>query len=536
MKLAISVFVVTAAVGLIMPITVYRSGEQANILRFQNLANETVDRITGRIGEHISLLEATRALFEAERARISHEKFASFVSHLDIENRFDGIQGIGFSSILPSGEDEAASAALRANYGLERAIFPESDQPTRTAITMLEPPDERNLAALGFDMYSESSRRTAMQAAARHREARATGKVELVQEINKVKQPGFLVYLPFFLDDGFQVTDEALPPDLKGFIYAPFRIGDLISATLSRGGISDVHMSIYIGSVSEENLVFTSAGEPGGFDKAYDYVVSVDVAGQAWHYQMQPSGTFREGPEKGIAMLLASLMVLMAAALALSLRSQIKALTASREVVRVTDEAALQKDFLLQEMKHRIKNSIARVLAIARQTANHSESLEDFIGSFTKRLQAMAAAQDLLTQSHRGTAPLDELLRNELVQVFDEDFENYSAAGPRVELGVRATQAMALIFHELATNALKYADLSKDENRLDIRWALDTEGRMHLVWEEHLHIPASHEEGTGFGTRLIRSLVTGELNGELHREITDKGLKVAIAVPQDALA
>ena len=92
------------------------------------------------------------------------------------------------------------------------------------------------------------------------------------------------------------------------------------------------------------------------------------------------------------------------------------------------------------------------------------------------------------------------------------------------------------IFHESATNVLKYADLSKDENRLDIRWALDTEGRMHLVWEEHLHIPASHEEGTGFGTRLIRSLVTGELNGELHREITDKGLKVAIAVPQDALA
>lgn len=518
-----------------MPITVYRSGEQANILRFQNLADQTVDRISGRIGEHISLLEATRALFEAERAQISHEKFASFVSHLDIENRFDGIQGIGFSSILPPGEEPAARAELRASYNLDRAIFPESDQPTRTAITMLEPQDERNRAALGFDMYSETKRRTAMRAAAQNREARATGKVELVQEINDVKQPGFLVYLPFFLDEGFQVTEEALPENLKGFIYAPFRIGDLISATLRRGGISDIHMSIYIGSMSEENLVFTSAGDPGRFDEGYDYVVSVDNAGQSWHFQMQPSTSFREGPEKGIAMLLASLMILLAAALALSLRSQIKALSASREVVRVTEDAALQKDFLLQEMKHRIKNSIARVLAIARQTANHSESLDDFIGSFTKRLQAMAAAQDHLTQSHRGTATLSELLRNELVQVFDEDFENYSTEGPPVELGIRATQALALIFHELATNALKYADLSKDENRLDIRWSLKTEGRMHLVWEEHLHVPATHEEGSGFGTRLIRSLVTGELDGELHREITDSGLKVAITIPPDAL-
>ena len=95
MRLAVLVFVVTASVGLIMPIAVYRSGEQANILRFQSIADDTVDRITLRIGEHISLLEATRAFFEAEGDQITKDKFASFVEHLDIRNRFDGVQGIG---------------------------------------------------------------------------------------------------------------------------------------------------------------------------------------------------------------------------------------------------------------------------------------------------------------------------------------------------------------------------------------------------------------------------------------------------------
>ncbi|WP_158285679.1 CHASE domain-containing protein [Pseudohoeflea suaedae] len=518
-----------------MPVAVYRSGEQANILRFQSIADDTVDRISLRIGEHISLLEATRALFEAEGAQISQGKFASFVDHLDINNRFDGVQGIGFSSIVQDGQEEAVWREISSNYGVDRGIFPKtSDAAVRTAVIMLEPSDERNLAALGFDMYSESIRREAMQAAARSNEVRATTKVELVQEIDDQKQPGFLVYLPFFLDGGPAIAGDALPRNLRGFIYAPFRIGDLIGATLNRGGIAPVHMSIYLGEPTQENLVFESANRLGGFNAAYEYLVSVDVAGQTWHYQMQPSDQFREGTERAIAFLLASIMILMAAALALSLRSQMKALAASREVVRVTDEAAVQKDFLLQEMKHRIKNSIARVLAIARQTANHSESLEDFIASFTKRLQAMAAAQDLLTQSHHQTARLGDLLRNELLQVFDQDFDNYSIDGPKVDLGAKATQALALVFHELATNALKYADMANGANRLDIRWQLADDGRLEIRWEENLDAVITRQEGSGFGTRLIHSLVAGELGGQLRRELTENGLRLEISVPREA--
>jgi CHASE1-domain containing sensor protein len=536
LKIAGLVFVITAVVGLIMPITVYRSGEQASILRFQNMANRTVNQITDRIDEHVSLLEATRALFAAEGGDLTHAKFAAFVANLDIDKRFDGVQGIGFSVIVPPGEEEAVTTELRTNYGLDRDIFPESDEAIRTAITLLEPPNPRNLAALGFDMYSETSRRRAMQAAAQTGKARATGVVQLVQEIEDRKQPGFLVYLPYVLENGPAIADKALPTNLRGFVYAPFRVGDLIGATLERGVIPAINMSIYIGSIDEKNLVFESATEVGNFGKPYEHIVSIDVAGQRWQYVMRPSKAFHEGPQKGIAILLASLMVLMAAALALSLRSQMKALAASREVVRVTDEATSQKDFLLQEMKHRIKNSIARILAIARQTANHSESVDDFISSFTKRLQAMAAAQDLLTQSHQGTATISELLRNELVQIFDEEFENYSAMGPSVELGARATQALALVFHELATNALKYSDLSGSENRLDVQWEWTDLANLQIRWNEHLGEPVTRPEGSGFGTRLIRSLVAGELNGEFHREISENGLEIRISLPATSLA
>ena len=200
----------------------------------------------------------------------------------------------------------------------------------------------------------------------------------------------------------------------------------------------------------------------------------------------------------------------------------------------MSEKTIQEKDLMLQEMKHRIKNSIARVLAIARQTANHSESLDDFINSFTKRLQAMAAAQDLLTQSHHQTASLSDLLRNELLQVFDQDFDNYSIDGPAVELGGKATQALALVFHELATNALKYADMANHDNRLDIRWQVAGDGVLTIWWEENLNAAITRQEGSGFGTRLIRSLVTGELGGDLRRELTENGLRLEITVPAEA--
>lgn len=539
-QLPVLVFLVTAAIGLVLPVAAYRSGAQANYLRFERLADEAVDRVSTRITQHISLLIATRSLFEAQSGNVSYRQFASFVEHLNINGTFNGIQGIGYAAVVPPGGDDWVRERLRANYGIARDPFPRSSEDLRTAIIMLEPDNERNRAALGYDMYSDKTRRVAMQAAMLSGEARASDKVELLQEIDGEKQAGFLVFLP--LQANQRSPAQADPGETVaplGFVYAPFRAGDLIDAALNTSSWLPVHLEVHDGEPDKGDLLFRSTTKKGGQGKSYTVRRDLDIAGRQWSVMVSPSTGFREGTETGIALLLGAISLLMAAALAVSMRAQIKALDASREVIKVSEAAAAQKDFLLQEMKHRIKNSIARVLAIARQTANHSDSLQEFTESFTNRLQAMSASQDILTHSHQQKADLNDLLQAELQQVFGDDFDGKSCSGPKQQLGIRTTQALALVFHELATNALKYARMDENGSRLDIDWRSGANGKsLAIDWRENSAAFADAQEadaqdtnGGGFGTKLMRSLVEGELSGRISREMTPDGLHVRIEVP-----
>jgi len=540
-KLPALVFAVAAIIGLLLPVAAYRAGSQTNHLRFERLADEAVERIVMRINQHISLLTATRSLFEARRGNVSREEFAAFVSHLNIKEEFDGVQGIGYAAVLEPGSEALVRESLARDYGVDRAPFPQSTEDMRTAIMMLEPPDERNLADLGFDMYSQVTRRAAMRAAQMTHERQASGMVELLQEIDDDKRRGFLVYLPYFAhnsrpgQEGGAATPGAPGEQLRGFIFASFRAGDLINAALSHGQTLPVHLKIHDGKPEDGRLLFESDGVSGATAARADGVQrSVVIAGHEWSVTATPTEGFQKGPEEGVALLLGVCALLMAGALAVSIRSQLRALEASREVLRVTESAAAQKDFLLQEMKHRIKNSIARVLAIARQTAAHSSDLEEFTHSFTNRLQAMATSQDLLTHAHHGKANLSDLLHGELRQVFGETFTGLNCTGPDQELGMRTTQALALVFHELATNALKYANLDEGGG-IDVRWRSGADGRSLVIdWRERGSADPDAAQGTGFGTKLIRSLIEGELSGALERNMTDEGLQMRLTIPQPA--
>ena len=191
---------------------------------------------------------------------------------------------------------------------------------------------------------------------------------------------------------------------------------------------------------------------------------------------------------------------------------------------------------MLQEMKHRIKNSIARVLAIARQTAASSDTIDEFSQSFSARLHAMANAQDMLTRSHWRQADLRELLATELKQVLGSDYDE-RIDGPKVLLDERTTQALGLTFHELATNALKYGGISFGEGDLRISWTV-TGRRKHrelqLSWVETSSGPIDTSgpiPTSGFGTRLIDANIRGELGGQLERELRPDGMSVRMVIP-----
>src|SRR4029453_9145977 len=124
-----------------------------------------------------------------------------------------------------------------------------------------------------------------------------------------------------------------------------------------------------------------------------------------------------------------------------------------------------------------IKNCIARILAMARQTAANAPSVAEFTDAFAARLQAMAASQDMLTRSRWQKADLPELLRTELDQVFGQGIDRVKLSGTPVEVNENATQALGLTFHELATNALKYGNTANATGSLSVEWAMIGSGR-----------------------------------------------------------
>ncbi|MBC7282017.1 CHASE domain-containing protein [Hoeflea sp.] len=531
------IFAVVTFVGLLTAAASWYTIDHANKMSFSAIAENAVQRLSDRIDSHILLVKSTEALFEAIGEVPTAEEFKTFVGHLQKSEQFSGVQGIGFARYVPAGSqsDVAIAQELERNYGIARTPWPETTEDIRVPMVLIEPQTSRSLGALGFDMYSNPVRRAAILAALTEQRLRASGSVELVRENSNDKQAGFVMYTPF-LD-----AESGRP---IGFVFAPFRIGDLFESALNRLPVLPVHISAWDGEPAESSLIYQTAGDPETrFGIGQKVRTSLTVAGRIWTLEIQPSSIYTPPVDQTRSFMLMVAAVLLAAALAASSHSQQRTIEVGEILREETERALTERELLLQEMKHRIKNMIARVLAISRQTARASQSLPDFSQSFSARLQAMAASQDLLARTAWQGADLETLLVQELKQLFGDDPIEDKFSGPKVELNEAATQAFGLAFHELATNALKYGSARFPGGVLDVTWTITwqrgTEADLILTWSERSEEPldapmteAAPGKG-GFGTRLLDATIRGEMGGSITSAKNEYGIDVTISVPYE---
>lgn len=196
--------------------------------------------------------------------------------------------------------------------------------------------------------------------------------------------------------------------------------------------------------------------------------------------------------------------------------------------------AEQQRELLIRELNHRVKNILAIVQSIAAQTLRGTDSREEFGERFSGRLAALAAAHDLLVQRSWGTIELATLLERALAVTAAP--ERIVLEGEPVSLESTAAVSMSLLVHELATNAVKYGALSPPAGRIEIRWALTAASPPALVvrWVERGVRPVQPPARQGFGTRLIDQ-VTRELGATLEREWQPTGLSLKLEMPLDAV-
>ena len=196
------------------------------------------------------------------------------------------------------------------------------------------------------------------------------------------------------------------------------------------------------------------------------------------------------------------------------------------------DDAAERQKLMIDELNHRVKNTLATVQSIAMQTARSHRDPHSFAENFQARLLALSHTHDLLTRSHWEGADLGDILQHETEA---HGPSRVSANGPRVALPPAAALSLGMIFHELATNAAKYGALSAPDGRVLVDWAVAdlTNPHLRLAWREVDGPPATPPTRRGFGSRLIERNVRHDLAGEVDLDYADGGLIATFSIPLD---
>jgi PAS domain S-box-containing protein len=201
----------------------------------------------------------------------------------------------------------------------------------------------------------------------------------------------------------------------------------------------------------------------------------------------------------------------------------------------VTEEVEYEErqELLINELNHRVKNTLAIVQGLASQSFRSVPNAAGAQAIFDARLKALAAAHNLLTDAHWRSAMLADVVRGSAEATAGALIGRFAIDGPQVALSPQTAVSLAMIVHELCTNALKYGALSNEEGRVDVHWLVDDgdgDGgqRLRVTWREHGGPPVVPPTRRGFGTRLIDRGMSSRPCGRVAMRFEPGGLECVI--------
>ena len=198
----------------------------------------------------------------------------------------------------------------------------------------------------------------------------------------------------------------------------------------------------------------------------------------------------------------------------------------------ITERKAQEKtrQLLVEELNHRVKNTLAMVQSIARLTLSSMKNPEDFAYNFTGRIQALAGAHNILTATSWHGADVASLVRDQLI-LGDTSEDRFSCSGPSLNLDPQTAVALSLVLHELGTNANKYGALSVASGSVDLSWeSADSGEALKMRWRERGGPTVTEPTGRGFGTSIIEQSLRSR-GGEANIRFEPAGLVCDIWLP-----
>ena len=238
------------------------SSEARDEERFARAVRTTQDRIEGRLETYGAMLRATAA-FLAAQPGLSREDFAAYVARLELQSRYPGLQGVASSQHVRRAFSGDLVAKERARGFSDFEIHPDYGGEEREVVVLIEPLDRRNAAALGFDMWTDPTRREAIQRGRDSGAAALSGRLTLVQELDGDRQAGFILYMPVYRM-GAKISSVAERREaLLGFATIAFRADDLFEGIFGREARPVLDFEIYDGPAAvPEALLHARSSAP----------------------------------------------------------------------------------------------------------------------------------------------------------------------------------------------------------------------------------------------------------------------------------